>query len=187
MNERESKLHIIKEILASCTGGGVGVSNLPDLTPEELDRYQSYLLRAGLVEKTTGDGDVYSLRPTMAGETLLHLIDSLETLASSDKESKCLLAKEYPPMPPSPNKMAIVKTIQTKLLQAYVLEQAEVIRLETQLRSGVDTEDLIEKTEASELIKEFEERQRKLSLLQDFLSILPRLLGEVGGQSSHLS
>jgi len=159
--------------------GAAGEVTIPEqlgLAPEEFNQYRSYLLKTCLANETI-DNEHTHLQPTSAGYALVRLIDKLDSVAINDGESKDLAVEECSPLPISSDRAATVELLRKGLLQSYVLEQAEVIRLETQLRYSEANEKLIEETEAIEIMEEFREHQRRLSVLQDFLKILPNLLG----------
>ena len=166
MNRRQSELQVIKTMLKMGTKGEAGIQSQLGLTPEEFEGYRRHLIRKGLVNKNTDDGHIHTLQPTPSGEALVRFLDRLDSLEADVEEIESLPVEQWPPMPLSSQKAATMKLMQNGLLKAYVLEQAEVTRLEALQRYDEGDEELIE---------ELAQHQLKLEWLHDLLNILPHL------------
>ncbi len=180
MNKRQSELQVIKTILKMGAKREADIQSQLGLTPQEFEGYRRYLIRKGLVNKGNGNGHIHALQPTSSGEALVRLIDKLDSVAMNDEESRSLDVEERLPMPIASDRVTTAKLLRGGLLRSYVLEQAELVRLETQLRYGGENGEMIEETEAIELVGEVEGRRQKLTMIQDFINILPNLIGPKG-------
>ena len=171
MNREWSTLKIVQAILRTSGADEARVCNRLGLAPEEFDRYCNHMLRTGLVEMVADSGYAVILQPTFAGRALLRLIDKIDALATSDvEEDAAEYEDEFETWSPSRERAETVAW-RNKILQAYVLEQAEVTRLAAQLRLDHDEEGALE----------LEQHEQRLEILQNLLSTLGRLARGLGG------
>ncbi len=170
MNNNWSHLQAIEDILKMISVGEGSAEQLA-LAPDEFDRYCSYLLRCGLVTVNTDSGYVDLLRPTSAGKALLLLIDKIEALCASDIEEDTVEYREELDTRLPNREWAETIEWRDRIFQAYVLEEAELTRLEIQME-GVDDE---------EGESELEQRHQNLSVLRNLLDTFQRLVGELRG------
>ncbi len=172
MNRNPSQLKIIEEILKRAGSDEDSICHQLNLAPEDYDRYRNYLLRIGLVKADTDDGYVGILQVTSAGKALLRLIDRIDGLIGQDVEGDALdYGEEFGAWSPSRG-MEETMGWRDTILQNYVLEQAEITRLETQLSTDDDDEGETE----------LEQRYRRLSALQNLLDKMGHLAGELAEQ-----
>ncbi|MCD6453483.1 MAG: hypothetical protein J7K77_04285 [Dehalococcoidales bacterium] len=164
MNNTRFRLEVVRDMLKVGSGDIDKIGQQLGLTHEEFDQYCAYLSKAGLAKIFVSDGHIYLLQPTSSGEALLLLVDKIEALDAPPPKR----VRPHPNRPSSCRvvsltKASIAEQLSGKLLQAYVLEQAELIRVETQLRDSGD--------EGEELV----ERQRRLTMLHQLLEVIQRL------------
>ncbi len=183
MNVEKPNLQIIKNILKMGAAGEVSIPERFGLVSEEFNQYRDYLLKRHLANEITDDKHSHFLQPTPAGYALVRIIDKLDSVSENDEEShQGPGAEECLPMPISSDRVTTVKLLRNKLLQAYILEQAEITRLEAQLRYAESNGELIEEVDVMDIIEEFKEHERRFSMLKDFLKVLPNLLGKSQGR-----
>ncbi len=173
---RPDRLQTIRQML---TMGGITVDLMPDLLnldADEFEKYRAYTIRAGLAKETRDSHEATLLEPTHAGKLFVNLVVRLEALPAQEPPPEEIKWRRM--SLPEGAKPAMVKD---RILQAYVLEQAEITRIDWQLRVGAEHGEDIEESEAQALIAEYEARQKKLDMLSQFIGLLPRLLGENTG------
>ena len=169
MNRTQFELKIIKDILKMGAAGVASIEDQLGLASEEFDSYRRHLINKGLANETTGNSGDYLLQPTSAGNALVRLIDSLDSVdALNNKKDERVRVKERLPITSS-KRATTLKLLREGALRAYVLEQAEVTRVEAQLRYAEADE---------ELISELAQHQLKLTWLRDFLDTLPHLFND---------
>lgn len=167
-NERKTtNLQVIRDMLKMGTATETSMQYQLGLAPEEFDRYRRHLLNRGLAIETIDPRRDFLLQPTPAGESLMHLIDTVESIEGRKQQRERPSAKEQSPMALSPNMAVTVMLMRDRLFQGYVLEQAEVARLKAQLKYDGDDE---------ELTKEHKQHEQKLNLLHEFLGVFAHLL-----------
>ena len=125
------------------------------------------MLKMGTATETIDPSRDYILQPTPAGQALMRLIDTLESIDTKKQERECPPTREQSPVVLSPNMAVTMMLMRDRLFQGYVLEQAEVARLEALLKYDGDDE---------ELIKEYKQREQKLNLLHELYSVLTHLV-----------
>ena len=171
-NERKTTdLQIIRDMLKMGTATETGMQSQLGLPPEEFDRHRRHLLQRGLAIETIDPSRDFLLQPTSAGEALMHLIDTVESIEGRKQQKERPPTKEQSSVALSPNMAVTVMLMRNKLFQGYVLEQAEAARLEAQLKYDGDDE---------ELMKEHKQREQKLGLLQEFLGVFAHLVNKSG-------
>lgn len=96
------------------------------LEPEELRQHCLRLLHAGLVEEVFDQRNCLVLQPTPFGRQWLGLIEQLDSLETADKSP-------YPErvVPKCESLPAAGNIAGHRVLQSYILSQAQVARLET--------------------------------------------------------
>lgn len=167
-NERKTTdLQVIRDMLKMGTAAETDMQSQLGLPTEEFDQYRRHLLNRSLAIETIDPSRDFLLQPTPAGESLMHLIDTVESIEGRKQQREHLPSEKQPPMALSPNMAVTVTLMRDKLFQGYVLEQAEVARLEAQLKYDGDDE---------ELIKEHKQHEQKLNLLHEFLGVFAHLL-----------
>lgn len=131
------------------------------LAPSEFERFRSYLLRAGLAASITVGDSSCILQPTPRGERLLRLLEKLEA-PDGPRADTGNYVDEAPAVPPRPASAGKGSLLRQRLLQIYVMQQAEVARLEAQLRDGED--------EGGTGASEMKMRQRRLRTIGELLA-----------------
>jgi len=167
MNGKRNDMQIIRDMLKIGTATETSMQNQLGLEEEEFDRYRRHVVRRGFATETIDPAQDFILQPTPAGQALVRLIDTLESIDAKKPKREHSPAKEQPPMTLSSNMAATVMLMQDRMFQAYVLEQAEVARLKAQLKYDGDDE---------ELIKEHRQCEQKMNLLGEFLGVLTHLV-----------
>ena len=171
MNGKQTDVQIIRDMLKMGTATETSMQYRLGLEEEDFDRYRRHVLRRGFATETIDPTQDFILQPTPAGEALVHLIDTLESIDTRNQKKEHPLAKEQPPFVISHNMTAAMMLMRERMFQAYVLEQAEVTRLKAQLKYDGDDE---------ELTKEYRQRQQKLNLLNEFHKVLAHLVDQPG-------
>ena len=171
MNSKQLHLETIEKILKMVGNGQGSIRQQLGLDHEEFLEHYSHLLRSGLAKADTGNGHNSFLQLTPSGEALLLLIDGIDALDASDVEEGAVEYAEEVGMELSGRELSDTMEWRDRLLRSYVLEQAEVARLQAQLRDDDDEEGELE----------LEQRQQRLGWLQNLLEMFQRLLGEAGG------
>jgi len=162
MNSNRSHLQILAGILKMGASDEGSIRQHLGLAPEEFNRYRSYLLRNGLAKAVTDNEGAGLLQPTSGGEALLRVADKLGALDATDsRDARSWHTAEQDARSFFRSRAATIKMLQKKLLWAYVMEQAEVTRLEAQLEAGGGDD--------NEGEVELEEHLRKLRALQMLL------------------
>jgi len=171
-NERKTTdLQVIRDMLKMGTATETDMQSQLGLPTEEFDRYRRHLLNRALAIETIDPSRDFLLQPTPAGESLMHLIDTVESIEDRKQQKERPPTKEQSPVALSPNMAVTVTLMRDKLFQGYVLEQAEVARLEAQLKYDGDDE---------ELIKEHKQHEQKMNLLHEFLGVFAHLVDKSG-------
>ena len=169
MNGKRTDMQIIRDMLKMGTIAETDMQYQLGLPEEHFDIYRRHVLRKGFAIETIDPSQDFILQPTPAGKTLAHLIDTLEEIEVKKPKGEHSPAKGQSPMALSPNMTATVMLMQDRMFQAYVLEQAEVARLEAQLKHDGDDE---------ELMKEHKHHKQKMNLLGEFLNVLTHLVDQ---------
>ena len=167
MNGKRNDMQIIRDMLKMGTTTETSMQYRLGLEEGDFDRYRRHILRRGFATETIDPSQDYVLQPTPAGEALMRLIDTLESIDTRKQKGEHSPAKGQSSAVLSPNMAVTVMLMRDKLFQGYVLEQAEVARLEAQLKYDGDDE---------ELMKEHKQREQKLGLLHEFLGVFTHLL-----------
>ena len=171
MNGKRTDVQIIRDMLKMGTATETSMQYQLGLPPEEFDRYRRHLLRRGFAIETIDPSRDYILQPTPAGQALMRLIDTLESIDTKKQEREHPPTREQSTVVLSPNMAVTMMLMRDRLFQGYVLEQAEVTRLEALLKYDGDDE---------ELIKEYKQREQKLNLLHEFFGVLSQLVDQQG-------
>ncbi len=169
MNGKQTDVQIIRDMLKMGAATETSMQYRLGLEEEDFDRYRRHVLKRGFAIETIDPTRDFILEPTPAGQSLLRLIDTLESIDTKKQKRAHSPAKEQSPMALSPNMAATVMLMQDRMFQAYILEQAEVVRLEAQLKHDGDDE---------ELIKEHKHHEQKMNLLGEFLGVLAHLVDQ---------
>lgn len=171
-NERKTTdLQVIRDMLKMGTATETDMQSQLGLPTEEFDRYRRHLLNRSLAIETIDPSRDFLLQPTPAGESLMHLIDTVESIEGRKQQKEHLPSGKQASVALSPNMAVTVTLMRDKLFQGYVLEQAEVARLEAQLKYDGDDE---------ELIKEHKQHEQKMNLLHEFLGVFAHLVDKSG-------
>ena len=168
MNGKQNDMQIIRDMLRMGNATETSMQHQLGLPPEEFDRYRRHLLRKGFATETIDPTQDFILQPTPAGQALVHMINTMESIETK-KQKPNRPAEVQPSVPLSPNMAVTVMLMRDRLFQGYVLEQAEVARLEAQLKYDGDDE---------ELMKEHKQREQKLNLLGEFLGVFDHLVDQ---------
>ena len=167
MNRNRCNLDIVKDMLRMGSKGEDSIGQRYGLASEEFSRYRNYLLEAGLARIVRDCGQPVLLQPTPAGEALLRLVDRIEALEDGDgEEDETRYNKKHYDQLALSTKAMTVRLIGDKLLQAYVLEQAELTKLKAQLETNET---------GNEGDVELKQRERKLSMLRYLLKVVRHL------------
>ena len=172
MNRTQPGLKVIEKILRQIERGEEEISQQLGFTPDEFDRYCGYLMGSGLIKAVRRDGQCGVLRLTTSGKALLTLVDKLDWFGGAEfgDGSKGRYGRGGEPWQAwrKRERAEVVEMIRGRLVQAYVLEEAEVVRLEAQLGEGEDEEGEIE----------LERRCQGKSILRNLLDTFQHLAGE---------
>lgn len=168
MNNDHYSLEVIAKILKMGIISERKIQQQLGLATDEYIHYRNYLLRTSLAQEITVNESDGLLQPTSCGKALVRVADMLGNLDNRDDPVK----KDYS----GPEKDAVsalspkatnIKMIKTKLLQAYILAQAEVSRLEIQLDEV--------STDSDEGDIDLEVNLQKLSILQSLIEAVGRM------------
>jgi hypothetical protein len=160
MKSNHPEIHIVKELLKAIDRNEE-VIRIPWLEQEELDGYADYLVKKGLVTLVQDGDDDSCLRTSTAGKALLELMQRLSQFAGEKAETE---EAEYGDWTPARGH-AETEEWYNRLLLPYVLEQAEVARLEAQLRQDYD----------EEAMEELGERMSRLETLENLQETMRRI------------
>lgn len=140
MNEKLSELEIVKKLLRAIDRNEEDIS-IPWMEQEELDRYADYLVNKGLVTLVQDDENNHCLQTSTAGKALLMLMHRLNQFSGDRTEAEETEpgVAEHGDWTPDQCR-AETEEWRNRLLLPLVLEQAEVARLEVQLRQDYDEE-----------------------------------------------
>jgi len=167
MNQKRTDMQIIHDMLKMGTAPEDRMQSKLELASRDFDRYRAHLVKRGFATETIDPTQDYILQPTPAGQALMRLIDTLESIEG----------KQGPKAPPptgtgtatvslSPNMTATAMLMRNRLYQGYVMEQAEVSRLRALLKHESD----------EELRNEHRKRDEKLNMLREFLGVFDQML-----------
>jgi hypothetical protein len=163
MKSSHPEIHIVKELLKAIDRNEEDI-RLPWLEQEELDRYADYLVKKGLVTLAQDGDDDNCLRTSTAGKALLKLMQRLGQFVGEKAETEETEEAEYGNWTPARGH-AETEEWYNRLLLPYVLEQAEVARLEVQLRQDYD----------EEAMEELGERMSRLETLENLRETMRRI------------
>jgi hypothetical protein len=160
MNGNQLKLRIVEEILEAIEHGKDDIS-IPELGQEELDTYSEYLLHKGLVTFVRGNGNSEYLQTSESGKALLALLRKLNCFTGHMVPDDPAEQDDWTPA----RGKAETAAWHDRMMVPYVLEQAEVTRLEAQLKQDYD----------EEAMQELEDRLHRMETLRNLLETMQKL------------
>jgi len=164
VNEKRSDMQIIRDMLKMGNAPETSMQYRLGLEEADFHRYRRHLLKRGFATETIDPAQDFILQPTAAGQALMRLIDTLESI-----ETRYQPKESLPAVALSPNMAMTAMLMRDRMYQGYVLEQAEVARLKGLLKHHGDDE---------ELTKECRQREQKLGMLQEFLGVFDQMAGD---------
>ncbi len=167
MNQKRTDMQIIHDMLKMGTAPEGRMQSQLGLASRDFDRYRTHLVKRGFATETIDPAQDYILQPTPAGQALMRLIDTLESIEGKQKpKAPTPSGTEQTTVSLSPNMTVTAMLMRDRLYQGYVMEQAEVSRLRALLKHDSD----------DELRKEHRQREEKLNLLREFLGVFDQML-----------
>ena len=165
MSENLSELDIVKKLLKAIDRGGDDI-HMPELEQEDVDRYSDFLIEKGLVTLVRENDDTDYLQTSTTGKALLMLMHRLSQFSGEKQdmiEPEPAIVEESDWTPARCK--AETEEWRNRLLLPYVLEQAEVARLEVQLKEDYD----------EEAMEELAQRMSRLETLENLRETMRRL------------
>jgi hypothetical protein len=162
MNCNNSELRMVEELLQAIDRGQYGIYRIT-LTTEELEKYTGCLLQSKLATIAENSDGSDTLKLTPVGKALAGLVQMIQGLEKQEPDKD---ESEYISAETLQRSRAETEQCRNRLMNTYVIEQAEVIRLETQLKYDRD----------EEAVQELEERRFRLGKLKGLINTMQRMI-----------
>ncbi|MBT3363587.1 MAG: hypothetical protein HN929_06465 [Chloroflexi bacterium] len=133
MNGSRSHLETISTVLKMECDNEITALKQFGIVPEEYSHYRRYLLSNDLA-RTAIENEHPTLKPTQGGMALLSIANRIEDINANPKPITLTITnvEKKETMQTSHNKTKNANAIHEKLMRLYVVEDAEVTRLEVQ-------------------------------------------------------